>query len=116
MKLTSEKLKQIIKEQIREAMEDYPHNKDKVFAGIKDKLLDKNQEVRNEGKKELSKATNLDKPAKNALEKIEKISDLYYREEQDENQKIYDLRDMFNKLFGTQSNLGKEIRTKLNLR
>ncbi len=115
MKLTSEKLKQIIKEQIREAMEDYPHNKDKVFAGIKDKLLDKNLKVRDEGEKELKKATNLTSGAEQALKNIKQFADLYYTGEETD-QKIYDLRDMLEELFGTQSNLGKEIRTKLNLR
>ena len=104
MKLTSEKLKQIIKEQIREAMEDYPHNKDKVFADIKDKLLDEDETIREAGKRTLE-----------VLSDIEKISDLYYNGEETD-QKIYDLRDMLEELFGTQSNLGKEIRTKLNLR
>ena len=115
MKLTSEKLKQIIKEQIREAMEDYPHNKDKVFAGIKDKLLDKDPNVRAEGEKELNTATELSTGAEEALEKIKVFADLYYTGEETD-QKIYDLRDMLEELFGTQSNLGKEIRTKLNLR
>ena len=104
MKLTSDKLNQIIKEQIREAMEDYPHNRDKVFAKIKDQLLNEDETIREAGKRTLE-----------VLSDIEKISDLYYNGEETD-QKIYDLRDMLDELFGTQSNLGKEIRTKLKLR
>ena len=134
MKLTNTQLRQIIKEELKEALGEYP-NSEKYFEKIKTFMLDREnyglglslfdsiegQDVlrpdQEDALKRITMFANLFHETKSIFDELKNLSpeDPSYRKKRLELRKKRarqksQLQDLFEELFGIQSNLGREVK------